>query len=75
MSKVRETRSVLYWVFSPFGDAILHVPDYAEALAYARKVKGRTLQLVVETTSRTALPVEAASPAPRPAGELDDPKS
>lgn len=62
MTHSTETRSVLYWVYSPFGDPILHVPDHAEALAYAREVKGRTLEVIVETTSRTALPVEAASP-------------
>lgn len=57
MTKPTETKTVRYWVYSPGGDAILRVPDYAEALAYAREVPGRTLQLIVETTSRAQLPV------------------
>lgn len=57
MTEATETKTGRYWVYSPGGDAILHVPDYAEALAYTREVPGRTLQLIVETTTRTPLPV------------------
>ena len=38
MSEPSETCRVTYWVYSPGGDAILSVPDYAEALAYAQEV-------------------------------------
>ncbi len=53
-------RSVLYWVYSPFGDPILCVPDYAEAMAYAREVPRRTMELIVVATTRTPIAVRPA---------------
>lgn len=57
-----ETRTVRYWVHSRGGDGLLCVPDYAEALEYARAGIGRTLSVVVETFSRSGLPIDGASP-------------
>jgi hypothetical protein len=54
------TRSVRYWVYSPFGDPILCVPDYAEALAYAREVPRRTMELIVVAATRTPIEVRPA---------------
>jgi hypothetical protein len=54
-----EARVVRYWVYSPFGDPILCVPDYAEAMAYAREVPRRTMELIVVSTTRA--PIEVPS--------------
>lgn len=57
-----ETRTVRYWVHRRGGDALLCVPDHAEALEYAREGVGRSLSVVVETFSGTGLSIEAPAP-------------
>ena len=58
MSEASETCRVTYWVYSPGGDAILSVPDYAEALAYAQEVEGRTMICQVVAITRTPVYVQ-----------------
>lgn len=62
MSEPSETRRVTYWVYSPGGDAILSVPDYAEAFAYAQEVEGRTMICQVVAITRTPIAVRKAKP-------------
>lgn len=60
-----ETRIVRYYVHSKGGDCLLCVDDHASALDYAREGVGRTLSVVVQTTTRQALPLDGARPTER----------
>lgn len=57
-----ETRIVRYYVHSKGGDCLLCVDDHTSALEYAREGVGRKLSVVIQTTTRQALTIEAPDP-------------